>query len=461
LAHAHRGGFVHRDLKLSNVVLLEGDKVKLLDFGLTRGVHAELGTALTQQDALVGSPGYMAPEQIEDARQAGPAADLYSFGCVIYALRTGRTPFTGTIVEVIEKHRSARPAPLPPSGGLERLVAKLLEKRPEDRPASADAVIAEIEQLGLLPEGTTGSLIALAEAGTDPEQDAGTEVLELAPERDTIEPPVVVTPPAPPQPVSFPGPALTPSAPRSFGATPQRKSSAPIVALVAAVAVSTLALGVLIGRRSSQPPVAPPVAPEVQPEAAPRAVAVVEATASPIAAEPSAAPVTAQALPAEAPHAVDAPRATEAPRPTERPRASPRPSPTKSARDFDGELARALSERGLALSDAEAMPGLAELLAIYRRDKSARAEGTDASFERLLGGISQAELSPKVLQNKLDRVSKLLSRRSASLPPEKVAKLEESTLDLGSKISAAKDPAARSRLARELAALERAIEGAR
>ena len=455
LAHAHRGGFVHRDLKLSNVVLLEGDKVKLLDFGLTRGVHAELGTALTQQDALVGSPGYMAPEQIEDARQAGPAADLYSLGCVIYALRTGRTPFTGTIVEVIEKHRSARPAPLPPSGGLERLVAQLLEKSPAARPASADAVIAEIERLALLPEGTTGSLIALAEAGTDPEQDAGTEVLELAPERDTIEPPVVITPPAPPVAMSFPGPALTPSSPRSLGAAPPPKSNTPIIALVSAVAISTLALGVLIGRRSSAPP---PIAPEAQVEPAPQAVAAV--SPSPIAAEPapSVAPVTAQALPVDAPRAVEVPRVSDAPRP---PRPAPRPSAAKSVRDFDRELSRALGERGLALGDAEAMPGLAELLANYRRDKGARAEGTEASFERLLGGISQAELSPKILQNKLDRVSKLLSRRSANLPPEKVAKLEDSALDLGSKIAAAKDAAARSRLARELAALEREIEGAR
>ncbi|MFO0726520.1 MAG: protein kinase [Myxococcota bacterium] len=435
LAHAHKGGFVHRDLKLSNVMLLSEDRVKVLDFGLARSVGTELGTALTQQDALVGSPGYMAPEQIEDARAAGPAADLYSLGCVMYALLTGRPPFTGSVVDVIEKQRSVKPAPLPPSRGLERLIAKLLEKRPSDRPASAEAVIRAIEELAVLPEGTTGSLIALAESSTDPEQDAGTEIVDPA-DQDPLDLPTAYTPSAPNSRVPLPPlvPAFTPVrlTPSPQLTITQRKSPLPIILLVSAVAVSTLALGVLIGRKSN-----PQAAPEPRP--------------------PEAWPIP-EAVPAEAPRVVAAsPIATPSPTPVETIAPIPRPSraevarprPSASAgetRSLDAELAQAWAKQGISAADAEYFPSVSDALKSYRRDKS------ETNLARLTTAIGEAQITSGFLKNKADRLLKKIPAGDEALSTRGV--------DLGAKVGDARDDRARASLARELISLEREIDAA-
>jgi hypothetical protein len=144
LAAAHAAGLIHRDVKPSNVWLEAGTgRVKLLDFGLVR----EEGSAggLTGEGAILGTPAYMAPEQI-DGPDVDGRADLFSLGCVLYHLLTGRAPFPGkTLREVLRATAATEPAP-PRSvnaavpGPLSDLVVSLLAKDRDKRPGSARGV---------------------------------------------------------------------------------------------------------------------------------------------------------------------------------------------------------------------------------------------------------------------------------------------------------------------------------
>jgi len=102
MAEAHRLGVVHRDLKPGNVLLAIDGTPKITDFGLAKMLDTE--SALTRTDLVMGSPSYMAPEQAEGhAQQAGPAADLYALGAILYELLTGRPPFRGaTALETLD-----------------------------------------------------------------------------------------------------------------------------------------------------------------------------------------------------------------------------------------------------------------------------------------------------------------------------------------------------------------------
>ena len=144
LAAAHDRGFVHRDLKPANVMLLPDDGAKILDFGLTGLMEGSGLTRLTRQDQLLGTPSYMAPEQITSAASAGVPADLYALGAVLYAMLAGRPPFEGSGREVLGQHLRDPPPPLPHDGRLERLAMRLLAKPPEARPGSATEVASTL-----------------------------------------------------------------------------------------------------------------------------------------------------------------------------------------------------------------------------------------------------------------------------------------------------------------------------
>jgi tRNA A-37 threonylcarbamoyl transferase component Bud32 len=97
VAEAHRQGIVHRDLKPSNILLAADGTPKITDFGLAKSLVSDSG--LTRTDSIMGSPGYMSPEQAEGhGHHAGPAADVYSLGAILYELLTGAPPFRGTTV---------------------------------------------------------------------------------------------------------------------------------------------------------------------------------------------------------------------------------------------------------------------------------------------------------------------------------------------------------------------------
>lgn len=148
LAAVHAAGLVHRDLKPANLMLSGGgatEEVKILDFGIVGSIGASIAP-LTAESAILGTPTYMAPEQFESASVA-PAADLYALGAVIYHMITGHPPFEGTFREIAAQHMFASPQPAPVAGGLGALAHRLLEKRAEARPLSADEVLAELTRI--------------------------------------------------------------------------------------------------------------------------------------------------------------------------------------------------------------------------------------------------------------------------------------------------------------------------
>ena len=147
LAAAHAAGLVHRDIKPSNLWLEQAadgrERVKVLDFGLARPVEG--GERLTQTNALLGTAGYMAPEQAR-AEAVDGRADLFSLGCVLYRICTGQAPFRGaTLTAVLTQLATYHPppphdvAPAVPAA-LSDLVMRLLMKDPASRPASARQV---------------------------------------------------------------------------------------------------------------------------------------------------------------------------------------------------------------------------------------------------------------------------------------------------------------------------------
>ena len=152
LAEAHERGLIHRDIKPSNVCLSHyGSRVdfaKVLDFGLARlADRSGADVQLTSENTVLGTPAFMAPEQIVGEPPIGPWTDLYALGCVAYWLVTGQLVFEGRReVEVLSHHVSTSPVPpsrrseLPIPESLERAILTCLEKNPGDRPPSADAL---------------------------------------------------------------------------------------------------------------------------------------------------------------------------------------------------------------------------------------------------------------------------------------------------------------------------------
>lgn len=137
LEYSHREGIIHRDIKPGNVMITEDGKVKVMDFGIARAI-ADSAATMTQTNSVVGTAQYLSPEQargeVVDAR-----SDLYSTGCLLYELLTGKPPFTGdSAVAVAYQHVSETPIPtsnIAPDipDALDRVVMKSLAKRREDR----------------------------------------------------------------------------------------------------------------------------------------------------------------------------------------------------------------------------------------------------------------------------------------------------------------------------------------
>jgi serine/threonine-protein kinase len=207
LGHVHARGFVHRDVKPSNIMVEVGGKAVLLDFGILR----ILDTRHTHTGLMAGTPEYMAPEQAKDAASADARSDLYALGATVFEMLTGRLPFAAeSTFELLLKHHGEAPplittvAPdLPP--GFDGFMAKALAKDPGERYQTA----ADFKEALLLVSGL----------GAD------TATPEVAPPRASPSTPQGAPLPTPP---ASSGPPRTPPSQRAASAPPRAPTSQPV-----------------------------------------------------------------------------------------------------------------------------------------------------------------------------------------------------------------------------------------
>jgi serine/threonine-protein kinase len=216
---AHEAGVIHRDMKPANIFIVQRKDappyIKVLDFGIAKLAADALDdddtNTLTQVGAMIGTPRYMSPEQCDGAKLT-PASDVYSLGIILYEMLTGTTPFNGTSpIAIAIKHSQTPPrsprefvATIPLA--LEEVVLHALEKRPEDRPADANAFRSELyavaERLGLEHAASISAptIETLRSAGMetpsgrlviDIERLRESRAASLAAQASAVEPPVV------------------------------------------------------------------------------------------------------------------------------------------------------------------------------------------------------------------------------------------------------------------------------
>lgn len=151
LQKAHDAGVIHRDLKPDNIMIDTDGTPVIMDFGLARRI--EDGAQLTTPGMLLGSPVYMSPEQVAgDQSRIGPATDIYSLGIVIYQMLTGKVPFQGSILAVLQQIANVspeRPSVCCPEIGegspIEKICLRLMSKAIEDRYATVAQAAEELE----------------------------------------------------------------------------------------------------------------------------------------------------------------------------------------------------------------------------------------------------------------------------------------------------------------------------
>ena len=175
LDHSHQHAIVHRDIKPANVMLTASGAVKVVDFGIAKAL-SEVATRLTGTGVAVGTPAYLAPEQINGAA-TDHRTDLYAVGCLLYELLTGRPPYTGdSPFSVMHQHLAAEPVPpsrlrpeLPPA--VDAVIARALHKRREDRfpdAATMRTALTTAPRAAPTPPAPTPTALDPAAAGPAP-----------------------------------------------------------------------------------------------------------------------------------------------------------------------------------------------------------------------------------------------------------------------------------------------------
>ncbi|MEV0120534.1 protein kinase [Streptomyces sp. NPDC050703] len=299
LADIHRAGLVHRDLKPSNVLLAD-DGPRVIDFGIARAADGEDGTELTTTGWLVGSPGFMSPEQAEGL-PSGPAGDVFSLGAVLVMACTGRSPFAGpgvpqTLYNVVhtEPDLSGLPATVRP------LVARCLAKDPEERPTPA-RLLAEIGRLTPSARPWPAEVHELIAAQQEEIVRLRAELAGRTDDRGAGAAVVIEGPPAQTPPVETP-PTETTETPPARRTSPRALAVAAVAAVavgaLTATAVHTLNTGPEGGSRTTD------TRPRVTPTAVRSPTAPATKAARPSAVgtrEPTPAPTTPRAEPTPAP----------------------------------------------------------------------------------------------------------------------------------------------------------------
>ncbi|WP_296667127.1 Stk1 family PASTA domain-containing Ser/Thr kinase [Demequina sp.] len=169
LDYSHHAGLVHRDIKPANIMLTPTGAVKVMDFGIARAL-ADAGQTMTQTQAVVGTAQYLSPEQAR-GENVDARSDLYSTGCVLFELLTGRPPFVGDSPVSVAYQHVREPAPLPSQFAsdvpeeLDKVVLRALSKNRDERYSSAQEFLADLRAVisGEEIAPTTGS-IALGSA---------------------------------------------------------------------------------------------------------------------------------------------------------------------------------------------------------------------------------------------------------------------------------------------------------
>ncbi len=152
LAYLHSQGWIHRDVKPHNFLVSDEGETKLIDFSLTERAKSGLGKLFSGRSKIQGTRSYMSPEQIR-GKPLDPRADIYSFGCTIHELFSGKPPYTGiTADDLLSRHLKAAPPSLEASNKnitseFAELVRRCLAKTPEGRPASMDDFLKEYRKL--------------------------------------------------------------------------------------------------------------------------------------------------------------------------------------------------------------------------------------------------------------------------------------------------------------------------
>jgi serine/threonine-protein kinase len=173
LDYSHRAGIIHRDIKPGNVMLTPSGDVKVMDFGIARAM-SDAQSSMTQTAAVVGTAQYLSPEQAR-GETVDSRSDVYSAGCLLYELLTGRPPFVGDSPVAVAYQHVREPA-VPPSQHehdltpeIDAIVMKALAKRVEDRYQSAAQMRADIERYlagrpvqAVVPGGTTATAVVAA-----------------------------------------------------------------------------------------------------------------------------------------------------------------------------------------------------------------------------------------------------------------------------------------------------------
>ena len=207
LAYSHKMGIVHRDIKPANVMIARSGAVKVMDFGIARAL-ADTAATMTQANAVVGTAQYLSPEQAQ-GKQVDARSDLYSTGCLLFELLTGRVPFVGdSPVSIAYQHVGEQPAP--PSNfapavspSLDAVTLHALSKNREDRYATADEFRDDLvaarsgRPISAAALASLGGAAAAAAAATsvfasNPAEDGAAATTQALPQLA----PAVATPPA-------------------------------------------------------------------------------------------------------------------------------------------------------------------------------------------------------------------------------------------------------------------------